>query len=105
MSTGEVHSHFSTLTATGNTRVKEKFRELEHGDYVFLVASVRVNNISFPQDKDGLIERRHAAKADEMYLLSPEQFDKIAEPFREEADGQGSILAEIERNVPDNANE
>lgn len=95
---GEVNSHFATLNISGSTRAKEKFRELEHGDYVFLVASVKVNKIAFPQDKDGLIERRHSAKADEIHFISPEEFDRIAEPFREQEDGQGSIIAEIERS-------
>lgn len=95
---GEVESHFSSLKATGETRVKDKFRNLDHGDQVFLIACVEVNKISFPQDKDGLIERVHNAKASELYVISPEDAEKVMSQYREVEDGQGSIIAEIERH-------
>jgi hypothetical protein len=95
MSYGEVESHFSTLKITGETRVDDKFRNLEHGDLVFVVQRGEVKKLQFPQDKDGLINRQQVAKADEMFVISPEDWDELAAKYRIEP--TGPLDEELER--------
>jgi isopentenyl phosphate kinase len=96
---GEVLSHFSTLKASGETIAKGDFRELEHGDEVFIAAKVKVDKLTFPQDKDGMITRQQSAKAsEEMYIITAEEFDRATVKYKEEETGQLSITGEMERN-------
>lgn len=97
MSYGEVESHFSVLKVTGETRVKDKFRNLEHGDIVFVVQRAEVNKLAFPRDKDELITRQQIAKSDEMFVISPEEYDTLADKHREVPTGpMDEALAELD---------
>lgn len=95
MSYGEVESHFSTLKVTGETRVQDKFRNLEHGDIVFVVQRAEVSKLQFPRDKDSLIIRQQISKADEMFVISPEEYDEIA--ARHRVVPTGPLDEELER--------
>lgn len=95
----EVKSHFSTLKTSGGCRAKGENRELEHGDVVYVVGRYKVNKLSFPQDKDGIIERQHTAVVDEdLFIITPEEAAKVMAKYKEEETGQLSITAEMERN-------
>ncbi len=97
---GEVQSHYSTLKASGECRAKGDNRELEHGDEVFVAMKVKVNSLTFPPEKDGMITRQHAAKVsdDEMYIITPDEFDRATAKYKEDETNQLSIIGEQERN-------
>jgi hypothetical protein len=99
MSYGEVESHFATLKVTGKTRATDKFRNLEHGDIVFTAQRSEISKLQFPKEKKtGLINREQVAKSDEMFIISPEDWDDLASKYRVEPTGPlDEALAEFER--------
>lgn len=75
--------------------------EFEHGDELYVVAKVKVNEVAFPKTKEGAIVRVHKAKAEDAYVVDAEDAERVVAAERERQSGQLNIIAEINRVIDD----
>lgn len=84
----------ASMKLSGEAALPAKNQEYDHGDEVYLVVRTKVHEVSFPEDKDGIITRVHKSKAEEAFLVDPEQAESLIAEAKAEVTGQRSIYNE-----------
>jgi len=87
----------SNVKLSGSAPSPEGREQMEHGELVYFLARGFVNEVSFPEDKDGNINRVAKVKLEQGFVVSAEDAENIIAEQREKQSGQGNIIAEINR--------
>lgn len=91
----------ATVKVSGDAPLPNDASEYEHGDEVYVVARAAVNEVSFPEDKDGNVLRVHKAKLSQAFVVDGDDAEKLIAKERERVSGQGNLIAEIQRATSD----
>lgn len=95
----EFDYYSASMKLSGEAALPHGSQEYEHGDEVYVVARVKVHEVSFPEDKDGVIERVHKGKAEAAFVVDAEAAERLIAAERERVSGQGNLIAETQRAV------